>query len=168
MTRVVVLGGGSAGEAFVGALSRLEGDFEMTLVERALVGGECTYWACMPSKTLLRAPELLAAARQAPGAADAVSGALDLERVFWWRDQVVEGYVDEGHGEWLADRDTDLVRGDATVRAPGVLDIGGRELSYDKLVIATGSRPALPPIDGLGDAPHWTTANATAASQVPG
>ena len=74
MTRVVVLGGGSAGEAFVGALSRLDGDFEMTLVERALVGGECTYWACMPSKTLLRAPELLAAARQAPGAAEAVSG----------------------------------------------------------------------------------------------
>ena len=91
MTRVVVLGGGSAGEAFVGALSRLEGDFQMTLVERALVGGECTYWACMPSKTLLRAPELLAAARQAPGAAEAASGALDLERVFWWRDQVVDG-----------------------------------------------------------------------------
>ena len=69
--------------------------------------GECTYWACMPSKTLLRAPELLAAARQAPGAAEAASGALDLERVFWWRDQVVDGYEDEGHGEWLADRDTD-------------------------------------------------------------
>jgi pyruvate/2-oxoglutarate dehydrogenase complex dihydrolipoamide dehydrogenase (E3) component len=167
VTRVVVLGGGSAGEAFVGALSRLEGDFEMTLVERALVGGECTYWACMPSKTLLRAPELLAAARQAPGAAEAVSGALDLERVFWWRDQVVEGYVDEGHGEWLADRDTGLVRGDATVKAPGVLDVGGRELSYDKLVIATGSRPALPPIDGLADAPHWTTQDATAAREVP-
>ena len=72
VTRVVILGGGSAGEAFVGALSRLEGDFEMTLVERALVGGECTYWACMPSKTLLRAPEILAAARQAPGAAEAI------------------------------------------------------------------------------------------------
>ena len=98
VTRVVVLGGGSAGEAFVGALSRLEGDFQMTLVERALVGGECTYWACMPSKTLLRAPELLAATRQAPGAAEAVSGTLDLERVFWWRDQVVDGYDDEGHG----------------------------------------------------------------------
>ena len=66
-----------------------------------------------------------------------------------------------------ADRDTDLVRGDATVKAPGVLDVGGRELQYDKLVIATGSRPALPPIDGLVDAPHWTTANATASSVVP-
>ena len=167
MTRVVVLGGGSAGEAFVGAMSRLEGDFEVTLVERALVGGECTYWACMPSKTLLRAPEVVAAARQAPGAAEAMTGDLDIERIFWWRDQVVEGYQDEGHGEWLADRATTLVRGDATVKTPGVLDVGGRELPYDKLVIATGSRPALPPIEGIADVPHWTTSNATAASSVP-
>ena len=154
VTRVVVLGGGSAGEAFVGALSRLEGDFQMTLVERALVGGECTYWACMPSKTLLRAPELLAAARQAPGAAEAVSGTLDLERVFWWRDQVVDGYDDEGHGEWLADRDTDArprrCDGEGSRRPRRRRTRGSR---YDKLVVATGSRPALPPIDGLADAP---------------
>ena len=167
MTRVVVLGGGSGGEAFVGAISRLEGDFEVTLVERALVGGECTYWACMPSKTLLRAPEILAAARQAPGAAEAMARAVDVERVFWWRDQVVDGYEDEGHEEWLSDRNTTLVRGDASVKAPGVLDVGGRELPYDKLVIATGSRPAVPPIDGIAEASHWTTADATASSAVP-
>ena len=167
MTHVVVLGGGSAGEAFVGALRRLDEGIEITLVERALVGGECTYWACMPSKTLLRAPELLAAARRAPGAAEAVSGALDLERIFWWRDQVVDGFEDDGHGTWLADRGTELVRGDATVAAPGVLDVAGRELEYDKLVIATGSRPALPPVQGIDDVPHWTTADATAASEVP-
>jgi pyruvate/2-oxoglutarate dehydrogenase complex dihydrolipoamide dehydrogenase (E3) component len=163
VTHVVVLGGGSAGEAFVGALRRLDGDVEITLVERALVGGECTYWACMPSKTLLRAPELLAAAREAPGAAEATVGALDLERIFWWRDQVVDSWEDEGHGEWLADRDTTLVRGDASVAAPGVLEIEGRELQYDKLVVATGSRPALPPVDGIADVPHWTTADATGA-----
>jgi pyruvate/2-oxoglutarate dehydrogenase complex dihydrolipoamide dehydrogenase (E3) component len=168
VTRVVILGGGSAGEAFVGALSRLDGDFETTLVERALVGGECTYWACMPSKTLLRAPEVLAAARQAPGAAETAVGALDLQRIFWWRDQVVESYDDGGHGTWLSERGTALVRGDARVAAPGVLEVEGRELPYDKLVIATGSRPALPPVDGLADVPHWTTANATAASVVPG
>jgi pyruvate/2-oxoglutarate dehydrogenase complex dihydrolipoamide dehydrogenase (E3) component len=167
MTQVVILGGGSAGEAFVGALSRLEGTFETTLVERALVGGECTYWACMPSKTLLRAPEILAAARQAPGGAEAILGELDVERVFWWRDQVVDGYDDEGHGEWLDERNTTLVRGDAVVKAPGVLEVGGHELPYDKLVIATGSRPALPPVAGIGDVPHWTTANATASSVVP-
>jgi pyruvate/2-oxoglutarate dehydrogenase complex dihydrolipoamide dehydrogenase (E3) component len=167
MSRVVVLGGGSAGEAFVGALRRLDADVEITLVERALVGGECTYWACMPSKTLLRAPEVLAAVRLAPGAAEAISGALDLERVFWWRDQVVDGYEDEGHGTWLADRGTELVRGNAVVREPGVVDVEGRELRYDGLVVATGSRPALPPVDGIADVPHWTTADATAASEVP-
>jgi pyruvate/2-oxoglutarate dehydrogenase complex dihydrolipoamide dehydrogenase (E3) component len=167
MPRVVVLGGGSAGEAFVAALRRLDEGVEIALVERALVGGECTYWACMPSKTLLRAPELLAAVRLAPGAAEASSGALDLERVFWWRDQVVDGYDDEGHGTWLADRGVELVRGNAVVTEPGVVDIDGRELRYDKLVIATGSRPASPPVAGLADVPHWTTADATAASEVP-
>src|SRR4029450_4258217 len=113
MPHVVVLGGGSAGEAFVGALRRLDDEVEVTVVERALVGAECTCWACMPSKTLLRAPELLAAVRQAPGAAEAQSGALDLERIFWWRDQVVEDYHDEGHETWLAERRIALVRGDA-------------------------------------------------------
>lgn len=167
MSRVIVLGGGSAGEAFVGALRRLDANVEIALVERALVGGECTYWACMPSKTLLRAPELLTAVRLAPGAAEAISGALDLERVFWWRDQVVDGYDDEGHGTWLADRGAELVRGNAVVVEPGIVDVGGRELRYDKLVVATGSRPALPPVAGLADAPHWTTADATAASEVP-
>jgi pyruvate/2-oxoglutarate dehydrogenase complex dihydrolipoamide dehydrogenase (E3) component len=167
MSRVVVLGGGSAGEAFVAALRRLDEDVEIALVERALVGGECTYWACMPSKTLLRAPELLAAVRLAPGAAEAISGALDLERIFWWRDQVVDGYDDEGHGTWLADRGVELVRGNAVVVEPGAVDVDGHELRYDRLVIATGSRPAFPPVAGLADVPHWTTADATAASEVP-
>lgn len=167
MARVVVLGGGSAGEAFVAALRRLDTAVEIVLVERALVGGECTYWACMPSKTLLRAPELLAAARLAPGAAEAVAGALDLERIFWWRDQVVDGYDDGGHGTWLAERGVELVRGEATVVAPGVVEVDGRELPYDSLVVATGSRPALPPVAGIADVPHWTTADATGARDVP-
>ena len=167
MTRVVCLGGGSGGEAFVAALRRLDNEVEIVLVERALVGGECTFWACMPSKTLLRAPELLAAVRLAPGAAEAVTGALDLERVFWWRDQVVEGYDDEGHETWLGERHIEVVRGDAVVAGAGVLDVGGTEVRYDRLVVATGSRPATPPIDGLDDVPHWTTSDATSASEVP-
>jgi pyruvate/2-oxoglutarate dehydrogenase complex dihydrolipoamide dehydrogenase (E3) component len=167
MRRVVVLGGGSAGEAFVATLRRLDPDVEIVLVERALVGGECTYWACMPSKTLLRAPELLAAIRLAPGAAEAVSGSLDLERVFWWRDQVVDGYDDDGHRTWLADRTIDLVRGEATIVEPGVVDVGGETIQYDGLVIATGSRPALPPVDGIADVPRWTTADATSTHEVP-
>ncbi|HEU0304255.1 MAG TPA: NAD(P)/FAD-dependent oxidoreductase [Gaiellaceae bacterium] len=167
MTRVVVLGGGSAGEAFVGAFRRLDRESQLTLVERALVGGECTFWACMPSKTLLRSPELVAAARRAPGAAEAVPGTLDVDRVFWWRDQVVDSWDDEGHGTWLADRDTALVRGDAVVAESGLLDVGGTELPYDKLVVATGSRPVLPPVEGIADVPHWTTADATSAREVP-
>lgn len=167
MARVVVLGGGSAGEAFVAALRRLDAEADITLVERALVGGECTYWACMPSKTLLRAPELLAAARLAPGAAEAITGALDLERIFWWRDQIVDDWRDEGHATWLEDRAVELVRGDATVVAPGVVVVDGRELRYDSLVVATGSRPAVPPVPGLADVPHWTTKDATAARGVP-
>jgi pyruvate/2-oxoglutarate dehydrogenase complex dihydrolipoamide dehydrogenase (E3) component len=167
MARVVCLGGGSAGEAFVSALRRLDRDVEIVLVERALVGGECTYWACMPSKTLLRAPELLAAVRLAPGAAEAASGALDVERVFWWRDQVVDGWDDDGHRTWLEDRGIQLVRGDATVREPGLLDVGGEELTYDKLVVATGSRPTLPPVAGIDSVPHWTTSDATSARAVP-
>ena len=87
--QVVVLGGGSTGEAFCAALRRLDADVSITLVERELVGGECTYWACMPSKTLLRSPEVVHEARLAPGAAEAVTGKLDPERIFWWRDQVV-------------------------------------------------------------------------------
>jgi len=167
VTRVVCLGGGSGGEAFVAALRRLDENVEIVLVERALVGGECTFWACMPSKTLLRAPELLAAVRLAPGAAEAVTGALDLQRVFWWRDQVVEGYADESHETWLADRNIEVVRGDAVVAGAGALDVGSVKVPYDRLVIATGSRPATPPIDGLDDVPHWTTSDATSASEVP-
>jgi pyruvate/2-oxoglutarate dehydrogenase complex dihydrolipoamide dehydrogenase (E3) component len=122
----------------------------------------------MPSKTLLRAPELLAAVRQAPGAAEAQSGALDLERIFWWRDQVVEDYHDEGHETWLAERRIALVRGDATIAEPGQLEVGDTTLAYDSLVVATGSRPTLPPVDGLADVPRWTTADATSSREVPG
>jgi dihydrolipoamide dehydrogenase len=164
-SRVVVLGGGSAGEAFCAALRRLDAERPITLVESRLVGGECSFFACMPSKTLLRAPELLEAVRLAPGLENT---RLDLERVFWWRDQVVDGHDDSGHAEWLADRDVELVRGSARVAAPGVVEVGGRSLEYDALVVATGSLPAPPPFPGLDELGSWGTADATSASDVPG
>src|SRR5439155_6000771 len=99
--RVVVLGGGSTGEAFCAMLRRLDPDVSITLVERGLVGGECTYYACMPSKTLLRSPELVAAAKIAPGAR---LGPLDVAAVFEWRDKVVDGWNDAGQEQWLAER----------------------------------------------------------------
>src|SRR5438477_12911319 len=121
---VVVLGGGSSGEHFVGALRRLDADAQITVVERRLVGGECSYWACMPTKTMLRATELVGATRIAPGVA---VPELDLERVFWWRDQVVDGRDDAAQLEWLEAQRAAFVRGSGRVRQPGVVEADGRE-----------------------------------------
>ena len=120
-----MLGAGSSGEHFVGALRRLDADAEITVVERELAGGECSYYACLPTKTLLRPTEALAAARLAPGAAEAVTGEIDVERVLWWRDQVTDGRDDSWHAGWLAEQRAELVRGEARVVAAGVV-VGGR------------------------------------------
>jgi pyruvate/2-oxoglutarate dehydrogenase complex dihydrolipoamide dehydrogenase (E3) component len=165
--RVLVLGAGSSGEHFVGALRRLDPDARITVVERGLAGGECSYYACVPTKTLLRPTEALAAARAAPGAAEAVTGEIDVERVLWWRDQVTDGREDSWHAGWLAGQGAELVRGDARIAGPGVVAVGERELEYDDLVVATGSHPAVPPIDGLGSVEYWTNHDAVWASSVP-
>ena len=167
MGRVVVLGGGAVAEAFCAAYRTIDENSPMTLVERDLIGGECTYWACMPSKTLLRAPELLAAARHTPGADEAITGVPDADRIFWWRDQVVENHDDSGHVEWLEERSIDVVRGTGRVARAGVLDVDGEELEYERLVVATGSTPALPPLPGLEEVEFWTNHEATEVSEVP-
>ena len=162
--RIVVLGGGSSGEHFVGALRRLDTESEVTVVERRLVGGECSYYACMPTKTMLRAPELLAATRHSDGAIGGAS--LDLSHIFAWRDWVAER-DDTSQVEWLASRNAALIRGDAVVREPGVLSVGGEELRYDRLVIATGSMPAIPPIPGIDEVEYWTNIDATTTLEAP-
>jgi pyruvate/2-oxoglutarate dehydrogenase complex dihydrolipoamide dehydrogenase (E3) component len=166
--RVVVLGGGSTGEAFAGALRALEPETPITLIEQGLVGGECSYYACMPSKALLRPPEALAAARLVPGAAEAVTGTIDVQRAFWHRDQVTGGLDDSSQVDWLAEHDIELVRGHAHVSAPGAIEVGERTVGYGRLLIATGSVPSIPPIPGLDAVEFWTNREATSTHEVPG
>ena len=164
---VVVLGAGSSGEHFVGALRRLDPDVEIVVVEQGLAGGECSYYACLPTKTLLRPGEVIAAARSAPGAAEAVSGRIDVEQVFWWRDEVTDRRDDSWHAGWIADQSAELVRGEARIARPGVVAVGEREIEYGNLVVATGSSPAVPPVEGLTDVDYWTNREAVWADAAP-
>jgi pyruvate/2-oxoglutarate dehydrogenase complex dihydrolipoamide dehydrogenase (E3) component len=136
-------------------------------VERELAGGECSYYACLPTKTLLRPTEALAAARLAPGAGEAITGEIDVERVLWWRDQVTDARDDSWHVGWLAEQRAELVRGEARISGEGAVAVGDRELEFDELVVATGSTPAIPPIPGLDQVEYWTNRDAIWASTIP-
>jgi pyruvate/2-oxoglutarate dehydrogenase complex dihydrolipoamide dehydrogenase (E3) component len=165
--RVVILGGGSTGEAAAGTLRGFEPETPITVVEQGLVGGECSYFACMPSKALLRPPEAIAAARLVPGAAEAVTGTLDVDRAFWHRDQVTGGLDDSSQAEWLADREIELVRGTARIAGPGAVGVDGRTIAFGRILVATGSVPTIPPIPGLAEAEPWTNREATTTHELP-
>ena len=163
---VIVIGAGPAGEVCAGRLG--ERGASVALVEQELVGGECSYYACMPSKALLRPAELLAEIDRVPGVRELVSSTLDPAVVFARRDEVIHDRDDSSQEPWLEERGVTLVRGLAMLTGERRVQAGDEELSARKaVVIATGTAAAVPPIEGLAEARPWTNREATTASEVP-
>jgi dihydrolipoamide dehydrogenase len=163
---VVVLGAGPGGEVAAGRLA--QAGLEVAVVEDRKVGGECSFWACMPSKGLLRPGEILAEARRVPGAAEAVARSLDVGAVLRRRDEIIHHLDDSAQLPWLEKRGVVLHRGWGRLDGEKRVVVGVETIEVRRAVIlAGGTAPALPPIDGLADARAWTNRDATTAQAVP-
>jgi dihydrolipoamide dehydrogenase len=150
-----------------------DGGLTVAVVERELVGGECSYWGCIPSKTLIRPGDVLAAARRAPGAAQAVTGHLDTTAAFAQRDYMTSNWRDDGEVSWLEGKGIDLVRGTGRLAGDRAVEVEAADGTTRRLnaaravVLATGTSTLIPPIPGLREAGTWDNRMATSAKELP-